>query len=704
MQDVSSAKHLQLNGKAESEREVRQAWRVGDRVEIFSKTANRWYVGQVRRIYTDDEGEWLDCQYERVLQRERQQISKDVDRYGVDVRPVRRDDAPQTSPQRPLYSHANSSNMDAATLRRLMTEYENTNNAIEQPNEENKSEPECTLALIKPDRFLAGHALIEKYVLKNGFRVLDVKQARLTKTRAEAFYAKLKGEVFFDDEAKAFYLTEHRNNMPADFSEEQKQAFYKQHMREEYFKKLIAFMTSGPIYALKLQKVDAIKDWLAIMGPADPFMASQENIQYIRARAESVVENSVHGSHSIEAAAREIDFFFDCEQTFALIKPDAVSAGKADEIVARIESDGYTVLERRQTTLSKERAEEFYTQHKGKAFFNKLVTFMSSGEVVALKIEKKNAIKAWLNCPWRRRIGVHGSDSIRTAVRELTYFFPQQETLALIKPDAIRANTTTAIEKRIAAEGFTVLDSRTMQLSEEQAKNLYAEHKECGFFPEVIKHMTSFVSVALKLRATNAVAKLSALMGPADKEQAKKHAPNSIRGKYASSSIKNAVHCPDSVESVKRELAMFFPCVSDKLCSAKQHTLALIKPDAVASGKAQEIMDRIVYEGFVIRDQLQIKLSEERAVEIYDEQKRFNFFGELIAFMTSGEVVALMLEHEDAIQKWRDVMGSVDTEVAKKQSPQSVRALFGTDAIRNAVHGSKSVHLAKREIDFFFTQ
>jgi len=690
MQDVSNADQLQINGLSDSELAVRKAWRVGDQVEIFSNTADQWYVGKVRRIYIDHEGEWLDCKYER-------RMSKDVKRYGTEVRPVQRKDPPQ----QPLYSQTNSSNMDEATIRRLMTEYEKKNNSSEKPNEESKSEsdPECMLALIKPDIFCGGHVMIEKHALKNGFRVLDLKQVQLTTPRAEAFYSKHKGEALFDEEAKAFYHMNNWRHMPADFSDE-----LKHDMRKNYYQKLIEFMTSGPIYALKLEKVNAIRDWRAIMGHADPLKSQEESLRCIRSRAKSVVENLVHGSDSTETAARELDFFFDCEQTLAIIEPDAVAAGEEDDFVAQIKSDGYTVLERVQTTLSKERAEEFYAQHKGQDTTDELIASMTSGDLVALKLEKKDAIRTWHNSRWRTRNGLHGSDSIRSAVRELTFFFPQQETLALIKPDAIRANAAVSIKKRIVAEGFTVLEACRVRLSNEQVTMLYEEHKERSYFPELTKHVTSFTCTALKLRATNGVAKLRALMGPADVEEARKHAPNSIRGKYAVSLIKNAVHCADSEESAKRELAMFFPCVLNKVRSAKQYTLALIKPDAVVSGSAQEIVNRVVYEGFVIRDQLQLKLSKESVVELYAEHKERDFFAQLVTFMVSGEVLALLLEHEDAVQKWRDVIGPVDIAMAKKESPQSVRGLFGTNAIRNAVHGSMSEQSAKRELGLFFKQ
>merc|ERR1719187_1946595 len=132
------------------------------------------------------------------------------------------------------------------------------------------------------------------------------------------------------------------------------------------------------------------------MGPIDPVAAKKKAPQSIRAQlGSSIIKNATHASASKAAAARELDFFFDCEQTLALIKPDAVAAGKADAIVAIIECEGFTVMERAQLTLSKQRAEEFYAEHKDKDAFDELIAFMTSGELVALRLEKKNAIKAW---------------------------------------------------------------------------------------------------------------------------------------------------------------------------------------------------------------------------------------------------------------------------------------------------------------------
>jgi len=558
------------------------------------------------------------------------------------------------------------------------------------PAEEKKdsNDPECTLALIKPDAFSRSDEIIAR-ILKEGFSVVDKKQVQLTKTRAEAFYGEHKGKGFFAE--------------------------------------LVQFMISGPIFALKLEKVDAIKGWRTLMGPTNFETAKKEAPQSIRALfASSMTKNASHGSDSVDAAAREIAFYFDTEQTLALIKPDAVSAGKGDEIVARIESEGFTVLERTPFQLTKERAEAFYGEHKGKGFFGELIAFMTSGPIIALKLEKTDAIKAWRTlmgptnfetakkeAPQSIRAlygssmtknASHGSDSIQSAVRELAFYFPSQTTLALIKPDAVEAGNAEAIMQRIAREGFTLLETQKMTLSKERAEAFYAEHKERGFFGELVDFMISGPIYALKLQGTNGIAKWRTLMGPTNFEEAKAQSPQSIRALFASSMTKNASHGSDSVDAAARELEFFFPTSSNAARGTKEFTLALVKPDAVAAGKAKEIVDRVQYEGFVVVAQKQIALSKERAEEFYGEHKGRGFFDELVAFMSSGDLVALKMEREGAIKAWRSVMGPTNFETARKEAPTSVRALYATSMTKNASHGSDSPQSAKRELDFFFAQ
>lgn len=132
------------------------------------------------------------------------------------------------------------------------------------------------------------------------------------------------------------------------------------------------------------------------------------------------------------------------ERTFAIIKPDAVAAGKAQDIIKAIEDRGFTVVAQRQLTLDKETAEKFYGVHADKPFFGELVSFITSGPVIVLALEKENAISDWrefmgatnpadaaegtLRKTYGTDIGhnaVHGSDSEETAAQELKLFFPE---------------------------------------------------------------------------------------------------------------------------------------------------------------------------------------------------------------------------------------------------------------------------------------
>ena len=96
------------------------------------------------------------------------------------------------------------------------------------------------------------------------------------------------------------------------------------------------------------------------------------------------------------------------------------------------------------------------------------------------------------------------------------------------------------------------------------------------------------------------------------------------------------------------------------------------------------------------------KFTKETAGQFYGEHKGKSFYGNLEQFITSDVVVGMELVAEDAVGKWRELIGPTNTQNAKAQAPKSLRALFGTDGTRNAVHGSDSQGSMKREVDFFF--
>lgn len=128
-------------------------------------------------------------------------------------------------------------------------------------------------------------------------------------------------------------------------------------------------------------------------------------------------------------------------------------------------------------------------------------------------------------------------------------------------------------------------------------------------------------------------------------------------------------------------------------------TFAIIKPDAVAAGNAGNILALIEKSGFKIRAMRREQLTRPIAEGFYAVHKGKGFFDELIEFMTEGPVVLLALEAENAVQKWRDVMGPTNPANAPDGT---VRKLYGTNIGRNASHGSDSEENAAIELAWFF--
>ena len=130
-----------------------------------------------------------------------------------------------------------------------------------------------------------------------------------------------------------------------------------------------------------------------------------------------------------------------------------------------------------------------------------------------------------------------------------------------------------------------------------------------------------------------------------------------------------------------------------------QRTFGIIKPDAVSKKVAGQIIARIEESGLSVVAMKRMQLDTETAQGFYAVHKERPFFGELVSFMTSGPVVALVMEGDDAIKRWRDLMGPTNSEEAPAGT---LRGDFGTDIEQNAVHGSDAPETAKLEISYFF--
>lgn len=130
-------------------------------------------------------------------------------------------------------------------------------------------------------------------------------------------------------------------------------------------------------------------------------------------------------------------------------------------------------------------------------------------------------------------------------------------------------------------------------------------------------------------------------------------------------------------------------------------TLAIIKPDAVAAGKAGKILAHLEAEGFVVRAARMVKLTTAQAEAFYAVHRERPFYRSLCTFMTSGPCIPMALEKDGAVPALRDAIGATDP---KEAAPGTVRALFAESKERNAIHASDSDENARREVGFFFTE
>jgi nucleoside-diphosphate kinase len=130
-------------------------------------------------------------------------------------------------------------------------------------------------------------------------------------------------------------------------------------------------------------------------------------------------------------------------------------------------------------------------------------------------------------------------------------------------------------------------------------------------------------------------------------------------------------------------------------------TLTMIKPMAVQKGYIGPILSKITEGGFKILAMKYTKLTEEQARKFYEVHKDRPFYNDLVNFMSSGPIVAAILEKENAVQAYRDYIGATDPA---KAEAGTIRALYGTSLEKNAVHGSDSDENAQIEANFFFSQ
>ena len=133
--------------------------------------------------------------------------------------------------------------------------------------------------------------------------------------------------------------------------------------------------------------------------------------------------------------------------------------------------------------------------------------------------------------------------------------------------------------------------------------------------------------------------------------------------------------------------------------SSVEQTLSIIKPDAVERNLFEEIKNIFLKNNLKISDSKKLEITKEEAAEFYKVHQSKPFFDALCDYLSSGPIIVMILEGNDAIKKNREIMGATDP---KNAAPNTIRKLYGLSIDKNSVHGSDSVENAQKEIEFFF--
>jgi len=274
-------------------------------------------------------------------------------------------------------------------------------------------------------------------------------------------------------------------------------------------------------------------------------------------------------------------------------------------------------------------------------------------------------------------------------------------TLAIIKPDAYNnmGNILTAIEQ----QGLVVARLRMVKITPAQATTFLNMQPE-GSSRDHAAHLSSDVSVVMELVGPDAVDCWLDLIGHPDPQQAKSGHPSSIRAAIGTDDIRNAVHGSADANTASKEIDFFFIDKAQKWPTTalfNNCALCIIRPHAVKDAGA--IINRILSEGFEISAMRLWHLDTVTAEEFLDVYKGvLPEYPELCHQLVVAPCLIMEVRQEDAVNCFRKLVGPHDPEVAKHLRADTIRAKFGVDRVRNAVHCTDLPEDGLLEVEYFF--
>ncbi|XP_077614434.1 thioredoxin domain-containing protein 3 isoform X1 [Crocuta crocuta] len=434
------------------------------------------------------------------------------------------------------------------------------------------SEPQYSITIVKPDAVIARKSLeIKEKILKAGF-VIEIEDKRvLSEHQVRDFYSRIADQPDFEDfvlfmtsgPCHILVISQGNEEQPAweetKPNPETENKFYEDHHHQ--------VATS----AVTKKKRDSLQEYL-----------ERQHISQLC----DVEEN-------MDNVKKFIDIFFPdfknmknlkLEKILALLRPDLFQEKKED-VLNIIDDEGFKILMERPIVLSEEEAQTLCKEFENEDYFETLIEKMTSSPSLALVLLRDNCLQHWKELIGPSTVEkakeylpeslcvqfaveglpinqLYGSDSLEMAEKEIQYFFPPEQTLALIKPHVTREQRE-EILKYIQEAGFEITQMKEIYLNEEETEKIYSKIKNKDFYKDVLEMLSEGLSLVMILTKWNAVLEWRRLMGPIDPDEAKLLSPDSIRARFGISILKNAVHGSsnvyDATESINRIFEELIP-------------------------------------------------------------------------------------------------------------------------------------------------
>lgn len=286
----------------------------------------------------------------------------------------------------------------------------------------------------------------------------------------------------------------------------------------------------------------------------------------------------------------------------------------------------------------------------------------------------------------------------------------KEHTIVVIKPSAM--DKLGEVISQIQSAQFQICRLRMCLLTRKEALEFYDADKGDAFLPFKVEHIVSGNIVSMEIVGDDAVLRIEEVLGPVDPEEARVKSPTSLRALYGKTRDANGFHASKSKEDSVKNACFFFPQGIDKkppytTLRFTNSTCCVIKPHAVDEGKLGPILTYIMDSKFCITALQMFHLTDTAAEEYLEVYKGVvhDFHALLLSFL-DGPCVALEIAgKEDDFNvhaEFRKFVGPFDSDVARQIRPQTLRAVFGVDKYKNAVHCTDLEDDTNLELEYFF--